>query len=210
MSHSVVEGGVIAGNVENKYESQNPIARLLMRGFLETVTELVIQSECDKALEVGCGEGKLAIHLKQSLGLEIRGTDFSPQILAAARDNAARAGVDVPFEVLDLNRAEIEAPLAELVVCCEVLEHLPDPETSLRRIARAAERAVVLSVPREPVWRALNLLRGKYWGELGNTPGHLQHWSQTRFVELVGRHLEIISVRAPLPWTVVLAKPRRR
>jgi 2-polyprenyl-3-methyl-5-hydroxy-6-metoxy-1,4-benzoquinol methylase len=208
MNHPVVEAGVIAGNVENKYESHNPIARRLMQGFLDAVTDLAVQSDCTSALEVGCGEGKLAIHLKTVLGLEIRGTDFSPQILAQARANAEQAGVDVPFDVLDLNRAEIDAPLAQLVVCCEVLEHLSDPEASLRRIARAASRALVLSVPREPLWRALNLARGKYWGELGNTPGHLQHWSQTRFVQLVSRHLDVVEVRAPLPWTVVLARPR--
>jgi 2-polyprenyl-3-methyl-5-hydroxy-6-metoxy-1,4-benzoquinol methylase len=208
MSHPVVEEGVIAGNVENKYESHNPIARRLMQGFLDAVTELAAQSDCTSALEVGCGEGKLAIHLKSVLGLDIRGTDFSPQILAQARINAARAGIDVPFELLDLNHAEIDAPVADLVVCCEVLEHLPDPEASLRQIARAAERALVLSVPREPLWRVLNIARGKYWSALGNTPGHLQHWSQSGFVELVSRHMEVVEVRAPLPWTVVLARPR--
>jgi 2-polyprenyl-3-methyl-5-hydroxy-6-metoxy-1,4-benzoquinol methylase len=210
MSHPVVEGGVIAGNFENKYESRNPIARHLMQGFLDAVTELVSNTGCQRALEVGCGEGKLAIHLKRSLGIDIRGTDFSPQILEQARANALRSGVNVPFEVLDLNQPGADTPMAELVVCCEVLEHLPDPEAALRRLATTAERALVLSVPREPLWRALNVLRGKYWRDLGNTPGHLQHWSQRTFIELLNRHLDVVEVRAPLPWTVVLAKPRRR
>jgi 2-polyprenyl-3-methyl-5-hydroxy-6-metoxy-1,4-benzoquinol methylase len=209
MNHSVVEDGVIAGNFENKYESVNPIAKRLMQGFLDSVGELVIKSGCQQALEVGCGEGRLAIHLKRSLGLQIRGTDFSTQILAQARQNAARENVALEFEVLDLNTFEIGAPLADLVVCCEVLEHLPDPEATLKRLARAAGRALVLSVPREPVWRALNMARGKYWADWGNTPGHLQHWSQRQFVGFVARHLEVVEVRSPLPWTVLLAKPRR-
>jgi 2-polyprenyl-3-methyl-5-hydroxy-6-metoxy-1,4-benzoquinol methylase len=180
-----------------------------MHGFLDAVGDLVKGTGCKQALEVGCGEGRLAIHLKRSLGLQIRGTDFSTQILAQARQNAAREGVAVDFDVLDLNSFEIVEPLADLIVCCEVLEHLPDPEATLQRLARAAGSALVLSVPREPVWRALNMARGKYWSDWGNTPGHLQHWSQSGFVRFVSRHLEVIEVRAPLPWTVLLAKPRK-
>jgi hypothetical protein len=110
--------------------------------------------------------------------------------------------------MLDLNAFEISEPLADLVICCEVLEHLPDPEATLRSLTRAARRAVVLSVPREPLWRVLNVARGKYWSELGNTPGHLQHWSSRGFAQFVGRHLEIVEIRTPLPWTAVLARPR--
>ncbi|HEX2731545.1 MAG TPA: class I SAM-dependent methyltransferase [Polyangiaceae bacterium] len=208
MNETIIEGGVIAGNFEDKYASRNPIARRLMQGFLDSITELVETSGCDDAIEVGCGEGKLSIELHQRLGLPIRGTDFSPQVLNVARRNAAQAGAEIPFEMLDLNAFEISEPLADLVICCEVLEHLPDPEATLRSLTRAARRAVVLSVPREPLWRVLNVARGKYWSELGNTPGHLQHWSSRGFAQFVGRHLEIVEIRTPLPWTAVLARPR--
>jgi hypothetical protein len=30
-------------------------------------------------------------------------------------------------------------------------------------------------VPREPIWRIGNMARGRYLGDLGNTPGHIQH-----------------------------------
>jgi 2-polyprenyl-3-methyl-5-hydroxy-6-metoxy-1,4-benzoquinol methylase len=208
MGHPVVENGVIAGNFEDKYASGNPISRYLMHRFLSSVTDLASQSACKSAVEVGCGEGKLAIHLKKSIGLQIEGTDFSPLILEQARANAAAAGVDVPFRVLDLNGYKSPQPLADLVVCCEVLEHLEDPEAAVAQLARVAAKRVILSVPREPIWRTLNMARGKYWGDLGNTPGHLQNWSRRSFLELVGRHLDVLEVRTPLPWTQVLAKPR--
>ena len=51
--------------------------------------------------------------------------------------------------------------------------------------------------------------RGKYLTDFGNTPGHLQHWSRRGFVELVGGHFEIVTVRSPLPWTMLLARRRR-
>jgi len=90
-------------------------------------------------------------------------------------------------------------------VGAEVLEHLEDPRVALREIQRTAAGYVLLSVPREPVWRAMNLARFAYWRDLGNTPGHLQHWSSGAFVNLVRAFFEILEVRRPLPWTVVLA-----
>ena len=208
MNQPVVEGGVIAGNFEDKYSSPNPVARHLMNGFLRAVRELVTASDCVEALEAGCGEGLLAIHLHTHLDLRIRATDFSQQILEKARANAGEAGVDIPFDVLDLNQAPRDQERSDLVVCCEVLEHLEDPEFTLANLVQLARKRLVLSVPREPIWRALNLARGKYLGDLGNTPGHLQHWSRRSFVEMVSRHAEVLEVRSPLPWTVVLARPR--
>jgi len=208
MNGPVVDGGIIAGNFEDKYRSPNPIARYLMDNFLASVLELVSKSGCNDALEVGCGEGRLAIHLHQQLGLTIRGTDFSQQILAQARANAAEAGANISFEVLDLSREPTIEQQTDLVICCEVLEHLENPEFALANIVRLARKYLVLSVPREPVWRALNMARGKYWGDLGNTPGHIQHFSKTSFLEMVSRYADVSEVRSPLPWTVVLARPR--
>ena len=61
----------------------------------------------------------------------------------------------------------------------EVLEHVPDPEHTVAEMARVARGGrLLVSVPREPLWRALNMARGAYLRELGNTPGHLNHWSR--------------------------------
>src|SRR5690606_17786231 len=95
---------------------------------------------------------------------------------------------------------------AELVVCCEVLEHLDRPEEALRVLTGLASPWLILSVPREPLWSALNVARGKYWSSLGNTPGHVQRWSSRRFVGLLARHVEVVEVRRPLPWTMVLCR----
>ena len=75
----------------------------------------------------------------------------------------------------------------------------------LREIARVSRRHVILSVPNEPLWRVLNMPRGAYLPDLGNTPGHLQHWSRRAFVRFVSQELRIDRVRSTLPWTVVAA-----
>ena len=92
------------------------------------------------------------------------------------------------------------------MICCEVLEHLAEPRRALERLASISRRHCLLSVPREPLWRALNCLRGSYLGQLGNTPGHIQHWSRGAFLRLVGEYFEIVEVRSPIPWTVVLCR----
>ncbi len=50
----------------------------------------------------------------------------------------------------------------ELASAIEVLEHVPDPEHTLAEMARCAARHLLVSVPREPLWRMLNMARGAY------------------------------------------------
>ena len=94
------------------------------------------------------------------------------------------------------------------MVCCEVLEHLTDPARALDVLARLAQPNLIVSVPREPLWRMLNIARCRYWQALGNTPGHLQHWSAPSFLGLLEAHVEVREVRTPLPWTMALCRRR--
>lgn len=68
-----------------------------------------------------------------------------------------------------------------------------------------SKRYVLATVPREPIWCMLNLCRGKYIKELGNTPGHIQYWSTQAFLKIWARE-GVIGSRTPLPWTVVLVE----
>ena len=94
----------------------------------------------------------------------------------------------------------------DLVSAIEVLEHVPDPEHTLAEMARCAQRHLLVSVPREPLWRMLNMARGADWSALGNTPGHLNHWSKRSFCRLLSRHGEVLEVRSPFPWTMLLVR----
>jgi len=55
-------------------------------------------------------------------------------------------------------------------------------------------------------WRVVNMARGAYWRELGNTPGHVNHFSKAAIVELCRRHGDVIESRSPFPWTMVLVR----
>jgi SAM-dependent methyltransferase len=204
---SLVAGDNVGGNHYPKYTTRNPAARRLVAGFLEALDDLVRRTGACEIHEVGCGEGFLSTRLA-SHGRAVRGSDLSAAAIATARQRAAGLGASIPFRVADLYGLDPERDGAELVVCCEVLEHLPDPGRALDILAGLARPHLIASVPREPLWRLLNLARGKYWRDLGNTPGHLQHWSSARFVAMLGSRLDVVEVRKPLPWTMALCRAR--
>jgi len=76
----------------------------------------------------------------------------------------------------------------------QVFEHLERPAAALSEMARVARRYVLVSVPREPLWRAANVAAGRYLRELGNTPGHIQHFSRRGIATLVGTTADVAQV----------------
>lgn len=193
----------VVGNVYDKYGTRNPIARRLMRGFLDDVTALYRSCGAESVLEVGAGEGRLATQLLHAAPRPNRFeiTDVDTSLVSPDLDPA-----------ISVRQASIYAlpyPDAsfDLVVCCEVLEHLHDPKMGLCELARVARRRVLVSTPWEPVWRFLNLARGKYVRALGNTPGHVQHFSRRSLQCLVETRLRVLERRTPLPWTILLGEP---
>jgi hypothetical protein len=90
----------------------------------------------------------------------------------------------------------------------EVLEHLDEPEAMLEDLTALTAGHVLLSVPREPIFRGMNLLRFKNVRDLGNDPEHVNHWSSRAFGDLVDRYFEVVASARPLPWTMVLARLR--
>jgi 2-polyprenyl-3-methyl-5-hydroxy-6-metoxy-1,4-benzoquinol methylase len=193
------------GNVYDKYGSRHPVERRLVRGFCDELERLAIDTGARDVHEVGCGEGELVLRLAIR-GLRARGSDVSESVIDEARRRAARAQLDVSFRAAPIEVLDPSEDAAELVLCCEVMEHLDDPEAGLEIIARLARPWAIVSVPREPLWRLLNLGRLKYVRDLGNTPGHLQHWSKHSFLHFLERRLEIVAVRNPVPWTMALCR----
>jgi 2-polyprenyl-3-methyl-5-hydroxy-6-metoxy-1,4-benzoquinol methylase len=197
------------GNVYDKYASRNPIERRLVDGFLEQVGELVDRSNATEAHEVGCGEGEISMLLARR-GLRVRGSDVSAEVIEEARRRSQATGVTVDYRAAPISGLHVDRDAAELIVCCEVLEHLGDPDAGLETLAGLARPWLLVSVPREPIWRALNLARGKYVRDLGNTPGHLGHWSRRGFIALLRSRVEVVDVRSPLPWTMALCRANGR
>ena len=196
---------VPTGNTFDKYGSTNPVVRRLMQGFESSLDELWRKAAPESILDVGCGEGVLTSEWAERLGDKpIVGIDLDDPKLRAEWEKRSRPNMELRAEeATSLSFADGEFDMATAI---EVLEHVPEPEKTVAEMARVARSHLLVSVPREPLWRCLNMARGAYLKQLGNTPGHLNHWSKRSFTSMLRRHGTIEEARSPFPWTMVLVR----
>jgi 2-polyprenyl-3-methyl-5-hydroxy-6-metoxy-1,4-benzoquinol methylase len=196
---------VPTGNTFDKYGSTNPVVRRLMAGFEGTLAELFAQAAPESVLDVGCGEGVLTHQWARQLGeRRIVGIDLDDDKLKA--EWATRQRPNLEYRTMLAENMPFAEGEFDMACAIEVLEHVPDPAHTVAEMARVARRHLLVSVPREPLWRMLNMARGAYLADLGNTPGHVNHWSKRSFVRLLSQHGEVVEKRSPFPWTMLLVR----
>jgi 2-polyprenyl-3-methyl-5-hydroxy-6-metoxy-1,4-benzoquinol methylase len=197
--------GTVTGNTYDKYGSTNPVVRRLMAGFEGTLEELFVKAAPESLLDVGCGEAVLTHKWAERLTpRRVVGIDLEDPSIQAEWEK--RPAPNLEYKVMKAENLPFGDSEFDLATAIEVLEHVPDPAHTVSEMARVAQRHLLVSVPREPLWRALNVARGAYVKDLGNTPGHVNHWSKRSFVELLGRHGEVVEARSPFPWTMLLVR----
>ncbi|CAN5225581.1 hypothetical protein BH20ACT16_BH20ACT16_07630 [soil metagenome] len=197
--------GTVTGNTYDKYGSTNPVVRRLMSGFERTLAELFEQADPQSLLDVGCGEAVLTHKWAQRLGeRRVVGIDLDDPLLHAQWEQ--RQAPNLTYKVMKAENLPFADGEFDVATAIEVLEHVPDPSHTIAEMARVASGHLLISVPREPMWRGLNMARGAYLKELGNTPGHLNHWSKRSFTSLLSRHGDVVQARSPFPWTMLLVR----
>lgn len=202
---TISHDGVVTGNTYDKYGSRNPLVRRMMAGFELALDGMLELADPASVLDIGCGEG-VVVHRWATARPSCRlvGIDLEEESIQAGWERHRSPNLE--YRVMRAENLPFAAGEFELASAIEVLEHVPDPEHTLAEMTRCASSHLLVSVPREPLWRALNMARGAYWGALGNTPGHVNHWSKRSFVELLSRYGDVIAVRSPFPWTIALVR----
>jgi 2-polyprenyl-3-methyl-5-hydroxy-6-metoxy-1,4-benzoquinol methylase len=159
-----------------EYENQNPIAKKLFDNYYEKIGRILKQIDSGyRILEVGCAAGESSRRIHSLLnGQYFEASEYDDRLVKKIVET------NPPFKVTQESVYKMHRNDKEFdcVFLLEVLEHLENPEAALKELYRVASRYVVVSVPNEPLWSTLNLLRGKYVSEFGNTPGHINHWSR--------------------------------
>jgi 2-polyprenyl-6-hydroxyphenyl methylase/3-demethylubiquinone-9 3-methyltransferase len=135
----------------------NPVRLAYIRDRLNQHWQL---DECERipltgksALDVGCGAGLLAEPLAR-LGAAVTAIDAAPELIAVAREHAARQGL-----AIDYRAAAVEdvAGRFDLITALEVIEHVADPQAFVEALARrlAPGGLLILSTPNRTAWSRL-------------------------------------------------------
>lgn len=197
------EGSAPSTN-ELKYQTSNPVVQRLIGGFFATLRDVVAPLAPRSVLDAGCGEGEALARLADLLPDRVSAIDLDPRAAERARDRLPQVDVGTG-SVLELG---FEDSSFDLVLCLEVLEHVPGPEAGVAELARVAASDVVVSVPYEPWFRLGSLLRGKHVRALGNHPEHINHFNRRSLAALVDPYLEVVQLRVAFPWLIVHGRPR--
>jgi SAM-dependent methyltransferase len=194
------------GNATPKYEASNPIVRRLLERFLQRVDQAAQTTAASSVLDVGCGEGVVTERFARRLApAQVLGVDDA----RLEEEWQRRRAPNLSFQTGSAYGLPFPDGSFELVCAIEVLEHLERPGDALAEMSRVASSALLLSVPNEPSWRISHMLAGRNLRNLGNTPGHINHWSQRAFAELVSGYGRLERIEGVFPWTLAVASVGR-
>ena len=194
-----------SSNATDKYRSRNPLTRTLLARFLREIDAAVGVARPTSILDVGCGEGIVTQRLASRTGASTIGVDLGDE--AQQNEWSRREGPLVSFRAASAYDLPFADASFDCVCALEVLEHLERPRDALVEMLRVARGTLLLSVPREPLWRVVHVFAGRDVRDFGNTPGHINHWSSRSFQQLVSEFGYVARVRQPFPWTVLLVDP---
>lgn len=187
-----------------EYKNPNPVVKILLDGYYGKIARIISKFSPDyRLLEVGCATGESSRRIGNLLhGQHFEVSEYDERLVGKMLETG------FPYKVRQesVYSLQREDGSFDAVFFLEVLEHMENVEAALRELFRVSSKYVVISVPNEPLWSILNMLRGKYWGNFGNTPGHINQWSPRAFARLLSNYGNIIENYSPVPWNILLVE----
>ncbi len=147
------------------------------RSRAQVFTDIV--ADGDRVLDLGVGDGALLLYMQERKRIIAHGLDVSEKAVLFCRAQG-----------LDVDLADINRPIAEFlkgpydyIICSEIIEHLPDPESLLNSLRAHARKGIIISIPNTGFHQhRLRLLFGRFPLQWVVTPGeHLRFWTRADF-----------------------------
>jgi len=106
-----------------------------------------------RVLDVGCGGGILSESMAVR-GADVTGIDLGEKPLAVAKLHTLESGVRVDYRKIAVEALARDEPASfDVVTCMELLEHVPDPASTIlacATLARPGGRVVISTINRNP------------------------------------------------------------
>lgn len=142
-----------------------------------------------QVLDVGCGGGILAESMA-ARGAEVVGIDLAEKPLGVARLHRLESGVAVDYRLVAAEALAREDPASfDVVTCMEMLEHVPDPASTIGACAALAKPGgcvVVSTINRNPKSYLFAIVGAEYVLRL--LPRGTHDWSRFLKPAEVARH----------------------
>jgi 2-polyprenyl-6-hydroxyphenyl methylase/3-demethylubiquinone-9 3-methyltransferase len=140
-------------------------------------------------VDVGCGGGILAESMA-SRGAHVTGVDLSERALGVARLHQLESGVEVDYRLSSAEALAQASPGSfDVVTCLEMLEHVPDPGSTVNAcatLARPGGHVVFSTINRNPRSYALAIVGAEYI--LGLLPRGTHDWARFQRPSELARH----------------------
>ena len=133
------------------------------------ILDLARRIDFESVLDVGCGPAELLRAFRRAFpSAALTGVDLSSGVVASNR----RSMPDAEFFAADVSVAPLPGQW-DLVVCSEVIEHIPDYVAAVRHLRQMCRKHVIITVPSGRIF------------PIDRSMGHHQHFSSTELTTLL-------------------------
>ena len=146
-------------HMEELYSSPNFLVRFVHTQRLDAFVRLLPQGR-KNVLDAGCGEGQLIERMKRaSPDSRYVGVDVTEVALVKAHKRCPFAS----FHKADITSLPFKDGTFDVIVCTEVIEHVPEYRDVLLELARVLKPGglLLISFPNETLWTIARLLLGR-------------------------------------------------
>lgn len=186
----------------SKYKTKNILKRKMIEKFKRKILSILDNYDLKYTiLDVGCGEGFISNYIyKTGKHRLITGIDIDKGAIDFAKGN----NKCINYMVGDVNKTSSNKKY-DIVMALEILEHLENPDKTLKNIMSLSKRQVIISVPNEPFFSLGNLLSLKNVKRFGTPSEHINIWTKKKFIQfLESNNIRDYKLYRSFPWLIIV------